>query len=224
MVSSSSRERRDFVTEDRTAIEIIDISVPIRPGMVVYEGDPDVRLERSRSIAEGAIANNSRLDFGVHTGTHVDAPVHFIDGAAGSEALPLDALIGEAHVVDATSVEEALDEAALRGLELPSSTERLILKTRNSRLWELEEFSHDFVRLTGSGARYLVEHGVRLVGIDYLSVGDEEAHVELLGAGVVPVEGLDLRGVEPGPYRLVCLPLRIVGSDGAPARAVLIRE
>ena len=205
-------------------MEIIDISVPIRPGMVVYEGDPPVDLELVRSLAEGASANLSRLDFGVHAGTHVDAPVHFIDGAPGAEALPLDVLVGLAHVVDATRVQDVLDEAALRGLALPEGAERLIFKTPNSRLWESDEFERDFVRMDGGGARYLVDRGVRLVGIDYMSVGDEEAHVELLRAGVVPLESVDLRGVEPGAYHLVCLPLRVVGSDGAPARAVLIRD
>jgi arylformamidase len=205
-------------------VELIDISVPIEPGMIVYEGDPDVHLERVLSIADGASANVSRLNFGIHTGTHVDAPGHFIEGAAGAEALSLDVLVGDAHVIDATGIDGALDDAALEELALPEGAERLIFKTQNSRLWDLDEFSHDFVRLDGAGARYLVERHVRLVGIDYLSVGDEEAHVALLRAGVVPLEGLDLRGVEPGEYRLVCLPLRIVGSDGAPARVVLIRD
>lgn len=205
-------------------VEIIDISVPIRPGMVVYEGDPEVHLDRARSIADGASANVSRLDCGVHSGTHVDAPVHFIEGSAGAETLPLEVLVGAVHVVDATGVQHVLDEEALRRLALPERAERLIFKTTNSRLWERDEFTGEFVRLTGDGARYLVGRGVRLVGIDYLSVGDEEAHVELLRAGVVPLESLDLRGVEPGEYRLVCLPLRIVGSDGAPARAALIRD
>jgi arylformamidase len=203
-------------------MEIIDISVPVRPGMVTYEGDPQVHLERALSIAEGAVANVSRLDFGVHTGTHVDAPLHFIDGAPGTESLALDVLVGPAHVVDATRVEQVLDEESLRGLDFPAEAERLVFKTQNSSLWELEEFSHDFVHLTGGGARYLIERGTRLVGIDYLSVGDEAAHRELLGAGIVALEGLDLRSVEPGEYQLVCLPLRLVGSDGAPARAVLI--
>ena len=205
-------------------MEINDISVPVRPGMVTYQGDPQVRLERALSIADGAVANISRLDFGVHTGTHVDAPLHFIDGAPGAESIALDALVGPAHVVDATRIEQVLDEESLRGIDLPAGAERLLFKTRNSRLWELEKFSHDFVYLTGGGARYLIGLGMRLVGIDYLSVGDEEAHRELLHAGVVPVEGLDLRGVKPGAYRLVCLPLRLVDSDGAPARAVLIRD
>jgi arylformamidase len=205
-------------------MEIIDISIPIRPGMVVYEGDPPVLLERALSIADGATANVSRLDFGVHSGTHVDAPVHFIEGAAGAEALPLDALVGPAEVVDATALQDVLDEDALRGLAISERAARVLFKTKNSRLWQLDEFTHDFVRLSADGARYLVRRGVRLVGIDYLSVGDEEAHVELLRAGVVPLESLDLRGVEPGDYCLVCLPLRIVGSDGAPARAILIRH
>jgi arylformamidase len=205
-------------------VEQIDISVPIRPGMVVYEGDPDVRLERAQSIADGATANISRLDFGVHTGTHVDAPVHFIEGGAGTDALLLETLVGEAHVVDATGIDDVLDDTALQALDLPEGAERLIFKTRNSRLWDLDEFSHDFLRLSGGGARYLVDHRVRLVGIDYLSVGDDEAHIALLAAGVVPLEGLDLRGAEPGEYRLVCLPLRLVGADGAPARAVLLRD
>jgi arylformamidase len=205
-------------------VEIIDISVPIAPGMIVYEGDPEVHLERALSIEDGATANVSRLDFGVHTGTHVDAPVHFIEDAAGAEALSLDVLIGDAYVVDAMAIEGSLDEPALKDLALPEDAQRLVFKTQNSRLWDSEEFSHDFIRLTGDGARHLISRGVRLVGIDYLSIGDEEAHVELLHAGVVPLEGLDLRRVDPGPYRLVCLPLRIVGADGAPARVVLLRD
>jgi arylformamidase len=204
-------------------VKIFDISVPIRPGMITYEGDPPVQLERALSIAGGASANVSRLDFGVHTGTHVDAPVHFLEGASGADALPLGVLIGPAHVVDATGVAGQLDETALGQLELPEA-ERFIFKTTNSRLWELDRFSPEMVKLTGDGARYLIGRGVRLVGIDYLSVGDEEAHVELLGAGVVPLEGLDLRDIDAGEYELVCLPLRLVGSDGAPARAVLIRD
>jgi arylformamidase len=206
-------------------MEIFDITVPIRDGMVTYDGDPEVHLERVSSIADGAVANLSRLDFGVHSGTHIDAPIHFIDGAPAAETLPLEPLLGPAHVVDATAVGGLLlDEAALRSLDLPDGAERVLFKTPNSELWESDAFSHEFVHLTGSGAAYLVDRGVRLVGLDYLSVGDPDAHRALLGARVVAVEGLDLRGVEPGPYRLVCLPLKIVGSDGAPARALLVRE
>ena len=200
--------------------EIIDISVPVRPGMVTYPGDPTVKLERVVSLADGGVVNLSRLDFGVHTGTHVDAPVHFIDGAAAAETLPLDVLIGPARVLDLTTAER-LDADAFAGVHL---AERILLKTRNSELWGRDTFAEEFLALTGDAVRRLIDGGVKLVGIDYLSIGDETAHQELLGAGVVAIEGLDLRGVEPGEYKLVCAPLKLVGSDGAPARAVLIRD
>lgn len=205
-------------------MKVYDISVPIRPGMIIYEGNPGVELERVDSISEGAHANVSRLELGVHTGTHVDAPLHFIEGAAGSDSLALELLIGPAAVVDATSAAGDIDEQTLEALDIPPAAERVLLKTTNGRLWAGGVFSRDFVRLNGSGARYLIGKGVRVVGIDFLSIGDAEAHRELLGAGVVPIEGLDLRAVEPGAYQLVCLPLRLEGSDGAPARAVLIRQ
>jgi arylformamidase len=202
-------------------VAIHDISVPIRADMPIYEGNPGVELERASSIADGDPANVSKLSFGVHTGTHVDAPLHFIDGAPGAEGIPLDALVGPAVVVDATGV-EGLGEAELQGLGIPDGAERVLLKTRNSELWNRDDFTRDFLRLDGSGARYVVGRGIRTIGIDYLSIGDREAHRELLGAGVVPVEGLDLRAVEPGEYTFICLPLDVVGSDGGPARAVLI--
>jgi arylformamidase len=201
-------------------VEIIDISVPIRPGMVTYPGDPTVSLERVVSIADGGVVNLSRLDFGVHSGTHVDAPVHFIDGAAAAETLPLDVLIGKATVLDLTAAER-LDASAFNGVDLP---ERVLMKTRNSELWERETFADEFLALTEDGARALIDRGVRLVGIDYVSIGDEAAHEALLGAGVVAIEGLDLRGVEPGEYQLICAPLKLVGSDGAPARTLLVRD
>ncbi len=201
-------------------VGILDISVAIRPGMVTYPGDPTVRLERISALANGAAANISRLDFGVHTGTHVDAPAHFIDGAPAAETLPLQVLVGPARVVDATRVTGRLDGEALAQIEL---AERVLFKTCNSMLWEQDSFVDDFVSLTGGGAKALIERGVRLVGIDYLSLGDEDAHRALLGAGIVAVEGLDLRDVDPGEYQLVCAPLKLVGSDGAPARAFLIR-
>jgi len=200
--------------------EIIDISVPVRPGMVTYPGDPTVTLERVVSLAEGGVVNLSRLDFGVHTGTHVDAPVHFIDGAGATETLPLDVLLGPVRILDLTDAGR-LDAAAFDGVEFQ---ERVLLKTRNSQLWERDTFADEFLALTEDGARRLIEGGVRLVGIDYLSIGDEAAHQALLGAGVVAIEGLDLRGVEPGEYGLICAPLKLVGSDGAPARVLLTRN
>lgn len=200
-------------------MEIIDISVPIRPGMPTYPGDPTVTLERVKALADGDGVNLSRVDLGAHTGTHVDAPLHFIDGAATTETLPLDALVGPARVLDLTRAER-LDAAAFEGVEL---AERVLLKTTNSELWASETFAEDALQLDGGAAQVLVGGGVRLVGIDYLSIGDHDAHRVLLGAGVVPLEGLDLRGVEPGDYDLICAPLKLVGSDGAPARVFLRR-
>lgn len=203
-------------------MRIHDISVTLRPGMVTYPGDPQLRLSRVQSLDDGDAANVSRLDFGVHSGTHVDAPLHFVHGAPDATALPLDVLVGDAWVLDATAFEAEVDGR----LELPDGAERVLLRTRNSELGLLgnDEFDDRFVRLNVEGARSLLERRVRLVGVDYLSVGDEAVHESLLSMGVVVVEGLDLSAVEPGRYRLVCLPLKIAGSDGAPARAVLIGE
>ena len=205
-------------------MEIFDVSIPIRDGMLHYAGNPPVHVTRVHSLEDGEPANVSELDMGAHSGTHVDAPDHFLADGAGAETLPLNALIGPVEVVNATAATVALDLAALRELELPpQGSERILFKTRNSQLWSRNEFTRDFVRLDGDAAAFLVERGAKLLGIDYLSIGDAEAHRILLSAGVVCVEGLDLRGIEPGPYELVCLPLKLVGSDGAPARAVLIR-
>jgi arylformamidase len=198
-------------------VEIFDISVPIREGMVTYPGDPVVRMERAASIEDGDVVNLTRMDFGLHSGTHVDAPVHFIDGGSGVDSVPLEVLVGPCEVV------EASDLSPKSVAQAPEGAERVLFKTPNSELWAREDFADEFASLDGEAAALLVERGVRLVGIDYLSIGDEAAHHALLEAGVVPVEGLDLRGVEPGSYELVCLPLRVVGADGAPARALLRR-
>lgn len=205
-----------------TRVEILDVSVAIEPGMVLWPGDPDVRVERASAIADGEIANLTRLALGAHAGTHVDAPVHFFDDAPGAEALPLDALIGPCVVVDAGSARGELGPDALDGLA--DGTTRVLFKTRNSGLWERDAFVEDSVSLSNEAAREVVRRGIRLVGIDYLTIGGVRAHRTLLRAGVVPLEGVDLRGVEPGAYRLVCLPLKLAGSDGAPARAVLLRD
>ena len=209
-------------------MRVIDISVPVRPGMIVFEGDPPVRRELAQSLAKGGICNVSRLDCGVHTGTHIDAPVHFIEGAAGIEATPLDALIGDCVVVDATAAVRHIDGDALAGLAIPAGAQRVLFKTPNSRLWERDAFSREFIGLTEDAARALVSRGARLVGIDYLSIAPygepAPTHVALLDAGVVILEGLDLRDVTPGRYRLVCLPVLLEGSDGAPTRAVLIED
>ena len=205
---------------------LIDITVPLRAGRVpLYPGDTELTVERVQTLERGDPSNVSRLECSVHCGTHVDAPGHFLEGAGGIETVPLEALVGLARVVDATSVPGHLDAAAVAALDIPPDTQRVLFRTRNSRLWDAPRFVEDFVAITEDGARALVERGVRLVGIDYLSIApyDDPAppHVALLEAGVAIVETLDLREVAPGSYFLTCLPTLLVGSDGAPARAVL---
>jgi arylformamidase len=160
-----SRRTRAGVT-----VKIFDVSVPVRPGMVTDPGDPAVKLERTVSIDEGAAYNVSRLSFGVHTGTHVDAPVHFVAHGKDVDQLPLDVLVGPATVFDATSA-SSLDAQTLAALGVDG--ERVLLKTRNSELWSRDSFADDFLSLHEDAARLLVERGIRLVGIDYLSIGDE---------------------------------------------------
>lgn len=201
---------------------IYDISVPLTRDLPAWPGDPRVLVEPVLTLAEDG-ANVCRLTLAGHSGTHLDAPSHMLEGGATLDAVPLPLLMGRALVADLRGARQ-LGERELAGLPL-AGEERLLLKTDNSRLWREAGFRPDFVPLTPDGARFLVEAGIRLAGIDYLSMerfgGDGSVHRELLGAGVVILEGLDLSGVEQGVYELICLPLRIPGADGAPARAIL---
>ncbi len=205
---------------------IYDITVPLRAGMPTYPGEPGPRLHPLKQIARGDSANVTSLFMGAHTGTHVDAPHHFLNGTKTIEALPLDALVGPCQVVECAAA-DAISESDLEAAEPAAGSERLLLKTRNARLWEDTEFHTDFVHLTPSAARWLIHRGVRLVGIDYLSIEQfrspkHEVHKTLLAAGVIILEGLDLRQVPAGEYFLVCAPLKLVGGDGAPARVFLL--
>jgi arylformamidase len=208
-------------------VRIYDVSVGISPQIPVWPGDPPVKLERTREIAKGANANVSRLEIGVHVGTHVDAPSHFIDGAPTVETLSMKTLNGRAYVIDLPEA-EVLDAKTLEEAGIPPRTRRVLFKTRNSEFWPSEgsEFRPDFVAVDKSGAEWLVKKGVQLVGIDYLSIApykqSRPTHRVLLDAGVVVIEGLDLREVSRGRYKLHCLPLKITGSDGAPARVILM--
>lgn len=208
----------------------IDVSVAVDERIATFTGDPTYGRTLHASMAAGAICNVSRLDMGAHTGTHIDAPVHFIDGAAGIETTPLDAVIGPAWVVDAGDVTGSITAAQLERLSIPAGETRLLFRTANSTadLWGRGGFSSDFVGLAADAAQELADLGVRLVGIDYLSIapfGDPvPTHRALLGAGVVVLEGVDLRAVEPGAYDLLAPPVRLVGADGAPARALLRRR
>jgi arylformamidase len=202
----------------------IDVSVPVRSGMVHWPDNPPIELVRTHDVAKGDPATLSRLSLGVHSGTHVDAPVHFLADGAGVDAVPLDHLLGEARVVEVGDG-PSISAAQLRVID-PRPGERLLFKTRNSaRGWKTDRFLPDFVYLSLEGAALLVERRVRTVGIDYLSIaGMDEGvptHQSLLKNGICIIEGLDLSAVGPGRYELFCLPLRLAGADGAPARAVL---
>ena len=209
---------------------IYDISVQISPAETpTYPGDPGIEIESWAAIGRGDGANVTMLHFGAHTATHVDAPAHFIEGAPGVNDLALETLIGQARVVEIREDVRAIDADHIAACELGRAT-RVLFKTRNSAFWENPQgvFREDFTYIAPDAARALVRRGVRLVGIDYLSVErfkseGFETHKTLLAHGVVIVEGLDLRAVSPGIYELICLPLKIVGGsgDGAPARAVL---
>lgn len=210
-------------------MKIHDLTVTIRNGMPVWPGHPAVELERINDMAAGAHSNVSRLSLAVHTGTHVDAPVHFLQGGSGVENLPLDMLVGPAYVLELPDSVDIITAALLQEKQIPAGVERVLLKTRNSAgLKNATEFNTAYVGLAADGAEYLVAHGIRLVGIDYLSVApykqSRPTHEALLNAGVVIVEGLDLTGIMAGMYMLVCLPMKLAGSDGAPARAVLIED
>jgi arylformamidase len=205
--------------------EWIDVSVPVRSGMVHWPGDPEVKLERRMSIAKDDEANLTRIEMSAHTGTHMDAPLHFFDEDPGIEALPLDIVLGPARVAKIEG-EEPIDRGQLEGLDLQSG-ERILFRTANSnRRWWERDFDSAYVSVSLEAAELLGEVGVALVGVDYLSVGGYRTHIAethraLLGAGAWIVEGLDLSEVEPGDYELICLPIKLVGSDGAPARALL---
>jgi arylformamidase len=205
-------------------VSLYDITLPLTAGMPVWPGEPGPELTTRSQISAGDPANVTSLCLGSHTGTHVDAPRHFINEGKTVDMLPLESLCGPARVLqidDPVSVKR-------RHLEPHRGVERVLLQTRNGSLWDKHGFQENFVFLEPDAADWLVAQRVRLVGIDYLSIeqfhsSDYHTHHVLLGAGIVIVEGLDLRRVAPGDYTLWCLPLKVVGADGAPCRAVLSR-
>lgn len=211
-----------------SSMRIHDISVPLRPDMPTYQGEPGPKLGFRSLLSKGNPFTLTTLSLGSHTGTHVDAPSHFLGGAPAIDALALDALVGPAHVAEFGG-DAHITAADLDEMDIPADCQRLLLKTSNGRFWEDSDFHTDFIALTPDAARALADRGMRLVGIDYLSIegfGVEryEVHETLLASGVVILEGLDLRSVSPGDYFLVCAPLNVVGAEGAPARALLIDQ
>ena len=206
--------------------KIYDISLTIYPGMLVWPGQPQVAMDTVKSIAQGGSSNVSLLHIGTHTATHVDAPRHFISGAPGIDSIGPEVLLGPARLFQLPEAHH-IDRNLLERLNL-KGIERLLFGTRNSALLKQRQFEQDYAFISEDAARYLVDMGIKLVGVDYLSVDQYQdktrpAHHTLLGAGVVIVEGLDLTGVPAGDYELFCLPLKIKDGDGAPAR-VFLRE
>ncbi len=205
---------------------IYDISVPIRSGGLVYPGNPEIDISLQQAVAKGAGANVSSIRFGSHTGTHADAARHFFDDGQTVDRIPLERLIGPALLLSFPDDLRAVSAADLRNHDL-KGRKRVLLRTRNSALLSQKEFVRDYTYLAPDGAQFLADNGVELVGIDYLSIeqfhsGHHKTHRILLERSVVILEGLDLSVPAPGEYELICLPLRIEGCDGAPARAVLI--
>jgi arylformamidase len=203
----------------------IDVSIPLRTGMVHWPDNPPVSIERALDIDRGDAANVSKLSMGVHTGTHMDAPIHFFPTGKGIDSMPLTAAIGQARVIE-ISDPESIKPEELRPYQIQAG-ERILFKTRNSyNCWQTNDFVKDFVYISSGAAQHLAEQKVQTVGVDYLSVGGfykdgAETHHALLGAGIWIIEGLNLSNVRPGLVELICLPLKIEGSDGAPARAIL---
>jgi arylformamidase len=205
---------------------IYDISVPIRSGGLVYPGNPEIDIELQQAVAKGASANVSTIRFGSHTGTHADAARHFFDDGEPVDKIPLERLIGPALLWRFGDDVRSVGAAELQAHKLDGH-KRILLGTRNSAFLSKKEFVKDYTFLAPDGAQYLVDKGVELVGIDYLSIeqfhsGHHRTHRTLLERSVVIVEGLDLSVPLAGEYQFICLPLRLEGCDGAPARAVLI--
>jgi arylformamidase len=206
-------------------VTLIDISVPISNTLPTYAGDPPIDLELWHSMARGDIADVRTLSMGVHSGTHIDAPSHFIPGGPTIDQIDLDACCGPAQVLDLSDSPQSPIDAAVIAQRLEPGVARVLLKTQNSRLWDRRDFDPNFLALAPDAAELLVQRNVRLIGIDYLSIAPSAdpvtPHRILLSAGIVIVEGLDLARVAAGRYTLTCLPLRLADAEAAPARAVL---
>jgi arylformamidase len=209
-----------------TVEKIIDITVPLTTDMPMWPGCKGIRITSTMSMDEGDSYNASRLDCDLHTGTHVDAPRHFLQNGSTVEQLPLDILIGPSYVAHLPNTDD-VTPSNLADLNLPPDIERLLLRTRNSDLWAKKEteFKKDFVALTNEAAQWIVDKKIRLIGVDYLSVqrynDDARTHQILLGADTVALEGLNLYNVKSGIYELICLPLTLVGAEASPVRAIL---
>jgi len=206
---------------------LYDITVPTHPELPVWKGDNKVKIWQSARISEGDICNVSNLKMGVHTGTHIDAPLHFVDGGKTTNEIPLSKLIGQCFVVELKG-QKVITAQDLASLNIPPNTEKLLLKTDNSDLWKdlSHPFYEDYCALAADAAEWVRDNGIRLIGIDYLSISlfkdpPEIVHRILLKAEIVIIEGLNLTDIPTGNYRLFCLPMKVEGVDGIPARVIL---
>lgn len=206
---------------------IYDISLTYTEDLPTWPGDPTIQLKQISSIKNGDLANVTQLSMSVHTGTHIDAPDHFLGNGKTVEDIPMELMVGTAAVVEIPS-REIITAADIQAAQIPDDVKRILIKTSNSEYWASgnRKFQEDFIAPNGEAAKILVEMGMEVIGVDYLSVAPftdpEPTHKILLEAGVLVIEGLDLSGVNPGEYTLLCLPLKIGGSDGAPARVLLM--
>ena len=214
-------------------MKILDISIPIRPEMVVWPGDPQVQINKLSSIKKGDHSNLSQISMSLHTGTHIDSPKHFLENGKTIDQIPLEKLIGKVLVIAINENVRVIDKSVL--LSHPMVTDlkkskKVLFRTRNASHYDMKQgkFSEEYVGINQSGAQFLAECNLDLIGVDYLSVAsfnDTEApHKILLDKEIVLLEGINLKEVSPGFYDLYCLPLPISGSDGAPARAILIEQ
>ncbi|MGZ3578199.1 MAG: cyclase family protein [Syntrophales bacterium] len=204
----------------------IDISLTLKSNMMHWPGDPPVSIERVRAMDKGDTVNLSKITMGAHSGTHVDAPVHFIKGAEGVDQLLFDSLMGPARVIEIADA-DTIREEDITDYRIKKG-ERILLRTQNSikKILYRDVFTEDFVYLEKSAAEFLVSRGIKTLGVDYLSIGGykkngPDVHRLLLGAGILIIEGLDLSETPPGLYNMICLPMKILDSDGAPARVIL---
>ncbi len=211
-------------------MKIFDISVPIKNNMVVWPGDPQVKNIEVSSISNGGEANITSLQMSAHTGTHIDAPKHFIDDGRSIDQLDLHLLIGDVHVIEIDDLVKLIDEKVLEELKIDHWPKRVLFKTANStsKLLDKDDFIQDYVALSKDASQFLIKRGVKLVGIDYLSIAPfdngDETHTALLSNDIIILEGLKLSKIEPGLYQMVALPINLFGADGAPARVVLTQN
>jgi arylformamidase len=210
-------------------VKIIDISIPLNSPMPIWPNSKGFKLSWTKRLDLGDACNNSVIECDAHVGTHLDAPLHFIEEGLSVENFQLDILIGPCLVVYLPKVTE-IHANDLSTINISPDTTRLLIRTDNSNLWDsgITEFRKNFVALTPDAAQWIVDQGIQLLGVDYLSAGSMQdgtlTHKILLGSDVIILEGVNLSQVMPDQYELICLPLKISGAEGSPARAILRKQ